>query len=188
MVSAAQMQDQKQLKMRAKYTLQNFATCLHFTLQMFRCMNLHWLLELTTTPSSWFSVTIFTYCYILKQHETCILYNIIYIIKNTFLRTWCRPIGTFILYMSKCCPLLLFKIRVQSPSSHNSMGKSARISRCFHINFNIVNCLSRNRGKLFLPFQKAEVNLHSSKGNAKSTIRNRARMWKASFFRKHFEW
>jgi len=94
MVSAAQMQDQKQLKMRAKYTLQNFATCLHFTLQMFRCMNLHWLLELTTTPSSWFSVTIFTYCYILKQHETCILYNTVYIIKNTFLRTWCCFRGT----------------------------------------------------------------------------------------------
>jgi hypothetical protein len=42
----------EQLKMRAKYTLQNFAACLHFTLQMFMCMNLYKLLELTTTPSS----------------------------------------------------------------------------------------------------------------------------------------
>jgi len=61
------------------------------------------------------------------------------------------------------------------------MGKSARVNRCFHINFNTVNCLSRNRGKLFLPFQKAEVNLHSSKGNAKSTIRIQKVMPKAPF-------
>ena len=62
------------------------------------------------------------------------------------------------------------KTGVKSPNSNNSRGKSARANWSFQSNFNIVNCLPRNRGKLYLHFQKTGVNSQSSKNRGKITI------------------
>ena len=89
----------------------------------------------------------------------------------------------FVLYLSKYCPVLPFKTRVKSPNLHNSRGKSARANWSFHSNFNTVSSFSRNRGKLFLRFQKAVVNSPSSKSRGKITIslQNRDKNAKAPY-------
>ena len=80
-----------------------------------------------------------------------------------------------------CKNIVLFKTGVKSPNSDNSRGKFARANWSFQSIFNTVSCLSRNRGKLYLRFQKAGVKLQSSKNRGKITIslRNRGKNAKA---------